>query len=116
MPRDESPKTKEKNLKKLNVKGSRKQLLDQLSRKQLDQLEALHLEHSGTAYLITYSGRSVRRDDAYRVPETVFFFAVSAQQHRVTRNPLSETAHTAQHRVAPQHHCPIALQLSFWLQ
>ena len=41
-----------------------------------------------------HSGRSVRRDDAYRVPEIVFF-AVSAQQHRVKRNPWSETAHTA---------------------
>ena len=35
MPRDESPKTKEKNLKKLNVK---------VSRQQHDQLESLHLE------------------------------------------------------------------------
>ena len=52
MPRDASPKTKEKNLKKWNVKGSRKQLLDQLSRKQLDQLEALHLEHSALGALI----------------------------------------------------------------
>ena len=48
MPQDEFFKTKEKK----NVKGSRKQLLDQLSRKQLDQLEALQLEHSAVGALI----------------------------------------------------------------
>ena len=43
MPLDESPNTEENYLKMLNAQGSRQQL---------DQLEALHLEHSALGALI----------------------------------------------------------------